>query len=94
MARQLPDWTRARVLYGSNRLRVNGLDIRNAINSGGKAGKGNNVTSTVQVLRTVGDPKGLHFTQLEKHFRYTVGDTNSLNKAIAKAMAFAEEFAH
>ena len=53
---------------------------------GGKAGKGRNKTASVQVLKPVGNGN-----QMMKQVRYTVGDSDSQNKAIRKAIAKVDE---
>jgi hypothetical protein len=48
--------------------------------SGGKAGKGNQKTSTIQVWKD---------NQIVKQFRFTINDNESRKAAVAKAKAFA-----
>lgn len=60
------------------RIPYKGKLIKTASPTGGKAGKGLNKTSTIQVF----DPKE---TRLDKQIRYNVGDPKSLLKAIQKS---------
>lgn len=55
--------------------------IKHARQTGGKAGKGRNRTSTVQVLKEIGE-----YDVLVKHFRYVVGDRESELRAFRKAV--------
>lgn len=54
---------------------------------GGKAGKGNNKTATLQCRHPFGDGY-----LNKKHFIYTVGDEQSYQQALKKAIAWCEEF--
>lgn len=54
--------------------------IKLPIQSGGKAGKGHNKTSTIQVIY-----EGI---MVAKQIRYTVADPASKNKAIKKALEY------
>jgi hypothetical protein len=54
-------------------------EIRFARQSGGKAGKGCNKTSTVQVL---------YGSCIVKQFRFLMGNSQSIEQAIAKAEAY------
>lgn len=54
------------------------LIIRHALSTGGKAGKGHNKTSTIQVFDT-------ETWCIVKSFRYTVGDRESYRTAVEKA---------
>lgn len=58
--------------------------LKTASPTGGKAGKGLNKTSTVQVI----DSREMI---LLKHFRFKVGDPASLARAWAKAWKFYDE---
>ena len=62
-----------------------GLVIKTARSTGGKAGKGLNKTSTVQVIEP---HEGYHL--MHKHFRYVVNDRQSLAAAWLKARAFVD----
>jgi hypothetical protein len=53
--------------------------VKYANKTGGKAGKGHNKTSTVQVL---------YNHVIMKHIRYNVNDHESLMKALLKAMTY------
>ena len=61
------------------------LEIRQP-KSGGKAGKGKNVTSSLQVIKR--DANGF---RILKQFRYKVADRNSWKKAREKALVFIQE---
>lgn len=60
-----------------------GHTIRLARPTGGKAGKGNNLTSTLQVFR-----EGGH--QILKAIRFNVADAESRKAAARKARAFVD----
>lgn len=62
-----------------------GKIIKTANPTGGKAGKGFNKTSTIQVLEPSGD-----MLTLVKQIRYKVGDSASLETAIKKARDFID----
>ena len=62
-----------------------GYQIRLAKQSGGKAGKGCNKTSTVQVL---------HNSMLIKSFRFVVDSVSSHAKAIMRAEMYVYERKH
>jgi hypothetical protein len=55
--------------------------------SGGKAGKGKNKTSTVQFLLRAGSRWMIHY-----HTRFTVGDTDSKARAIQRAKDKKKEY--
>lgn len=57
--------------------------IQTARNTGGKAGKGCNKTSTIQVYEVIGD---MGF--LKKHFRFAINDPKGYAKAQEKARAW------
>jgi hypothetical protein len=59
---------------------LNGYTIKLANQTGGKAGKGHNKTSTVQVIKD---------GCLVKQFRYTVDNPASFMEASRKAIEFA-----
>ena len=63
---------------------LNGFEFHLPL-SGGKAGKGHNKTSTVQVRRNDG---------IVRQFRFTTDDKASMKAACAKAKAFAMGGAH
>lgn len=67
-------------------------EIRFAINfpapTGGRAGKGRNITSTIRVVEKTG-----HGFQIRKEFRFNVGDEQSLKLAKIKAQLFLEAIA-
>ncbi len=63
-----------------------GYVIRQADSAGGKAGRGHNKTSTIQVREPM--PDGY---LLKKSFRWRVADRNSLNKAIEKAKKYVDD---
>jgi hypothetical protein len=63
------------------------IHIQYSLNTGGKAGKGNNRTASLQCIERV---NGGEF--LRKNFRYVVGNELSLNKAKSKAIAWAEKY--
>lgn len=63
-----------------------GFQIALASDRGGKAGKGCNKTSTVQVRW----PCNGGYT-VEKQIRFRVGDDASLKKAVTKALQFADD---
>jgi len=60
-----------------------GYVIKTANPTGGKAGKGFNKTSTVQVLN--------QDNMLIKHFRYQVGDPASYLTAVFMALTYVDE---
>ena len=62
-------------------MNYKGYEIRQAKSTGGKAGKGRNVTSSLQVI---GSDLGYYFTIL-KTVRYLVGSPTSLRQAYDKA---------
>lgn len=64
-----------------------GYRIVNALPTGGKAGKGHNKTSTIQVLDRA---TGRYRTML-KMFRYTVAKPCDRDRAVSKAMAWIDE---
>lgn len=72
------------VLSNRGRAVYRNYVIQFPLQSGGKAGKGHNKTSTIQVV----DPQ---CSVLMKQVRYTVNDAESRRKAIIKAMAFVDE---
>lgn len=59
---------------------LNGYTIKLAHQTGGKAGKGHNKTSTVQVIKD---------NFIIKQFRYTVDNPASFMRASKKAIDFA-----
>ena len=54
--------------------------------SGGKAGKGRNVTASIQVREKM----GIRYL-VKKSFRYTVNDTASKQRAVDKAKEFINQ---
>ena len=70
------------------RFYKNGYTIKTANPTGGKAGKGKNKTSTIQVLKCSRDFS--HYF-IVRQFRFVVGSELSLRFAIAKAVQYAEE---
>ena len=72
------------ILANRGRATYMGLVIQHPNQSGGKAGKGCNKTSTIQVMNA-------ERTMLLKQVRYTVGDPESQKKAVIKACKFIEE---
>lgn len=65
-------------------LDVGRYTIREAKRTGGKAGKGHNKTSTIQVYYK-------RYYIVVKSFRYTMNDMVSKERAIEKAVAFARQ---
>lgn len=62
-------------------MNYKGFIIRNATLSGGKAGKGYNKTSTIQVREPIGGGDYL----LKAQYRYTTGNQEQYTRAILKA---------
>lgn len=62
---------------------MNYYALKFARNTGGKAGKGRNKTSTVQVVQRVGEGY-----RVLKQFRFRVGDIASQRRAVDRAGAF------
>jgi hypothetical protein len=58
-------------------------EIRVANKSGGKAGRGNNITSTLRVISNDSINGGY---RIEKQFRFTVGNKDSYDKAEKKCV--------
>lgn len=54
---------------------------------GGKAGRSRAKTGTVQVR----EPAGNGYFWLMKQIRFSIGDTQSLDKAVAKAKKYVDE---
>jgi hypothetical protein len=65
-------------------MNYKGYDVRLARSTGGKAGRGHNKTSTVQVFKD---------SFLKKQFRYRVGDTESYVRAEQKAWQWVDAHA-
>ena len=63
-----------------------GYTVLYSNSTGGKAGKGLNKTSTLQVIEKI--PPGYF---IKKQFRFTVGNKESENKAIEKAKIFIKK---
>lgn len=62
-------------------MNYKGYEIRSARPTGGKAGRGLNKTSTIQVLLS---------NQVMKAFRFKVGDAASFDRATTTAKAFVD----
>lgn len=73
-------------------MRYKGFEIRLAKQTGGKAGKNRNKTSTVQVWDWRKNNPDVFF--LKKQIRFRVGDAQSLHAAYAKARAFIDKISH
>jgi len=67
-------------------MKYGGYTIVPANARGGRAGRGHNATSTIQVREDVNDTSYL----LKAQFRYTVDSTASRNRAIAKARLWVD----
>ena len=67
-------------------MQYNGYEIKQAQKTGGKAGKGHNKTSTIQVQESV--PAGY---TIKKHFRYEVRNIASKQNAIQRAKDFVDQ---
>lgn len=67
-------------------MKYKGYEIWSSV-GGGKAGKGHNVTATIQVREWLQPPNYL----LKKQIRYKVNDHQSMLKAIDKAKKFIDE---
>jgi hypothetical protein len=67
-------------------IQYKGYVIADASKSGGKAGRGKNSTSTIQVR----DPLSTGGYLLHHHFRYKVDSTESRERAVAKAHSWVD----
>lgn len=66
-------------------MNLDNVVIRHAKNTGGKAGKGCNKTSTLQVVELFSNG-----AMLLKQFRYTVNDIESYYTALDKARGYVK----
>jgi hypothetical protein len=67
------------------KMHYKGMIIKAANQTGGKAGKGFNKTSTIQVI----EPHS-SYSLMKKHFRFEVGNQISMKAAFDKAIAFID----
>jgi hypothetical protein len=68
-------------------MRYHGYEIAASGRRGGKAGRGKNISATIQVREPLSSPGAC---LLKKQFRYTVADSRSRKQAIVKALAWVD----